>query len=70
MSKLEKLAKEKIAKQKMIDDEAANNIPIEVEKRLREAKAELETLKPYLKTLARKPYWDEWQKTLRKKNPA
>lgn len=70
MSKLEKLAKEKIAKQKMIDDEAANNIPIEVEKRLREAKAELETLKPYLKTLKRKPYWDEWQKSLRKKNPA
>ncbi|KFE54033.1 hypothetical protein [Pseudomonas syringae] len=70
MSKLEKLAKEKIAKQKMIDDEAANNIPIEVEKRLREAKAELETLKPYLKTLARKPYWDEWQKSLKKKNPA
>lgn len=70
MSKLEKLAKEKIAKQKMIDDEAANNIPIEVEKRLREAKAELETLKPYLKTLARKPYWEEWQKSLRKKNSA
>ncbi|RMN24970.1 hypothetical protein [Pseudomonas savastanoi] len=70
MSKLERLAQEVLDKQKRIDDEAAANIPIEVERRLREAKAELETLKPFLKTLARKPYWDEWQKSLRKKNPA
>lgn len=74
MSKLERLAEEAAIKQKKLDDEAVktrnDNAPIEIEKRLREAKAELETLKPYIKTLARKPYWDEWQKSLRKKNPA
>lgn len=74
MSKLERLAEEAAIKQKKFDDEAVktrnDNAPIEIEKRLREAKAELETLKPYIKTLARKPYWDEWQKSLRKKNPA
>lgn len=74
MSKLERLAEEAAIKQKKLDDEAVktrnDNAPIEIEKRLREAKAELETLKPYLKTLKRKPYWDEWQKSLRKKNPA
>lgn len=74
MSKLERLAEEAAIKQKKLDEEAVrtrnDNAPIEIEKRLREAKAELETLKPYLKTLTRKPYWDEWQKSLRKKNPA
>ncbi|KPY97955.1 hypothetical protein ALQ37_200055 [Pseudomonas syringae pv. aptata] len=74
MSKLERLAEEAAIKQKRLDDEAAktrnDNTPIEIEIRLREAKAELENLKPYLKTLARKPYWDEWQKSLRKKNSA
>ena len=76
MSKLERLAEEAAIKQKKLDDEAVKTrndnapIEIEIEKRLREAKAELETLKPYLKTLARKPYWDEWQKSLRKKNSA
>lgn len=38
------------------------NAPIEVEKRLRANKAELKALMPYIKTLRKKPLWDEMQK--------
>ncbi|RMV76435.1 hypothetical protein ALP05_00672 [Pseudomonas caricapapayae] len=71
MSKLQTLADEAKLKQKKLDDEALktknDNAPIEIERRLREAKAELETLKPYLKTMRRLPLWDELQKSLKKK---
>lgn len=35
------------------------NAPIEVEKRLKANKAELKALMPYIKTLRKKPLWDE-----------
>lgn len=38
------------------------NAPIEVEKRLKANKAELKALMPYIKTLRKKPLWDEMQK--------
>ena len=38
------------------------NAPIEVEKRLKANKAELKALMPYIKTLRKKPLWDELQK--------
>lgn len=38
------------------------NTPIEVEKRLKANKAELKALMPYIKTLRKKPLWDEMQK--------
>ncbi|MEN4750734.1 hypothetical protein ABEH28_13305 [Pseudomonas sp. Ps21-P2] len=74
MSKLEMLAKEQADKERRIEDEAKrtknDNTPIEVEKRLREAKAELESLKPYLKTLKRMKTWDELQKEIKKNKSA
>jgi hypothetical protein len=74
MSKLEILAKEQAYKERRIEDEAKrtrnDNTPIEVEKRLREAKAELESLKPYLKTLKRMKTWDELQKGIKKNKSA
>lgn len=38
------------------------NAPIEVDKRLKANKAELKVLMPYIKTLRKKPLWDELQK--------
>ncbi|KTC62393.1 hypothetical protein [Pseudomonas savastanoi] len=38
------------------------NAPIEVDKRLKANKAELKALMPYIKTLRKKPLWDELQK--------
>lgn len=38
------------------------NAPIEVDKRLKANKAELKALMPYIKTLRKKPLWDEMQK--------
>lgn len=38
------------------------NAPIEVDKRLKANKAELKALMPYIKTLRKKPLWDEIQK--------
>lgn len=74
MSKLEVLAKERADKDRRIEEEAKrtknDNAPIEIEKRLSEAKAEFELLKPYLKTLKRKKTWDELQKEIRKTKSA
>ncbi|RMS11806.1 hypothetical protein ALP72_02280 [Pseudomonas coronafaciens pv. coronafaciens] len=74
MSKLEVLAKEREEKDRRIEEEAKrtknDNAPIEIEKRLSEAKAELELLKPYLKTLKRMKTWDEMQKEIRKNKSA
>ncbi len=38
------------------------NAPIEIDKRLKANKAELKALIPYIKTLRKKPLWDELQK--------
>ncbi|MFI3044485.1 hypothetical protein [Pseudomonas coronafaciens] len=74
MNKLEILAKEQADRDRRIEEEVKrtknDNTPIEVEKRLREAKAELESLKPYLKKLKRKKTWDELQKEIRKTKSA
>lgn len=70
MNKLDKLSADLKRKNEAIADEAKrtrnDNTAIEVDRRLREAKAEFELLKPYIKTIRRKKSWDEMQKELRK----
>jgi hypothetical protein len=76
MTKLRKLERAKLdadlvdpaevteAKRKAIEAawEDNENAPIEVDKRLKANKAELKVLMPYIKTLRKKPLWDELQK--------
>lgn len=74
MSKLEELVIEQNEQKRKIEEEMQrtrnDNTPIEIERRLIESKAELELLKPYIKTIRRMKTWEELQKEFRKNKSA